>query len=80
MCMFSPVKNVDFCFYCVQITHKHYERRLLVAESCGVLAPYIPVSSLVTYCMLHIACYMLHVTCYMFNYFCVAEVSIVFSQ
>ena len=27
----------------LQITHKHYERRLLVAESCGVLAPYIPV-------------------------------------
>ena len=27
-----------------QITHKYYERRLLVAESCGVLAPYIPVS------------------------------------
>ena len=27
----------------MQITHKHYERRLLVAESCGVLAPYIPV-------------------------------------
>ncbi len=27
-----------------QITHKHFERRLLVAESCGVLAPYIPVS------------------------------------
>lgn len=25
-----------------QITHKYYERRLLVAESCGVLAPYIP--------------------------------------
>ena len=29
--------------YLLQITHKHYERRLLVAESCGVLAPYIPV-------------------------------------
>lgn len=25
-----------------QITHKHFERRLLVAESCGALAPYIP--------------------------------------
>ena len=29
----------------LQLNHKHYERRLLVAESCGVLAPYIPVSS-----------------------------------
>ena len=27
-----------------QITHKYPERRLLVAESCGVLAPYLPVS------------------------------------
>ena len=27
-----------------QITHKYYERRLLVAEACGVLAPYTPVS------------------------------------
>ena len=26
-----------------QISHKYYERRLLVAEACGVLAPYIPV-------------------------------------
>lgn len=25
-----------------QITHKYVERRLLVAEACGVLAPYIP--------------------------------------
>lgn len=27
-----------------QISHKYYERRLLVAEACGVLAPYTPVS------------------------------------
>ena len=27
-----------------QITHKYHERRLLVAECCGALAPYIPVS------------------------------------
>ena len=76
-----------FCFYCVQITHKHYERRLLVAESCGVLAPYIPVGSLVTAIhvtcacyMLHVACCILHVSCYMFNYYCIVEVSIVFCQ
>ena len=29
-----------------QISHKYYERRLLVAEACGVLAPYTPVSQL----------------------------------
>ena len=40
-----------------QISHKYYERRLLVAEACGVLAPYTPVSPLSTthtaqlYCM-----------------------------
>ena len=27
-----------------QITYKYHERRLLVAECCGALAPYIPVS------------------------------------
>lgn len=27
-----------------QINHKYPERRLLVAESCGALAPYLPVS------------------------------------
>ena len=27
-----------------QIGHKYYERRLLVAESCGILAPHIPVT------------------------------------
>ena len=27
-----------------QINYKYYERRLLVAESCGVLAPHVPVS------------------------------------
>ena len=27
-----------------QIDNKYYERRLLVAESCGVLIPHIPVS------------------------------------
>ena len=27
-----------------QLAHKYPERRLLVAESCGTLAPYIPVS------------------------------------
>ena len=26
-----------------QLAHKYPERRLLVAESCGTLAPYIPV-------------------------------------
>lgn len=26
-----------------QISHKHVERRLLVAETCGVLAPSLPV-------------------------------------
>ena len=25
-----------------QITHKYFERRLLVAEACGILSPYIP--------------------------------------
>lgn len=29
-----------------QINHKYPERRLLVAESCGALAPYLPVSVL----------------------------------
>lgn len=29
---------------CLQITHKYAERRLLVAESCGALAPYVMVS------------------------------------
>lgn len=28
-----------------QIDHKYYERRLLVAESCGILVPHIQVSS-----------------------------------
>ena len=28
-----------------QINHKYYERRLLVAESCGVLSPHISVST-----------------------------------
>ena len=28
-----------------QITHKFPERRLLVAEACGALAPYLPVCS-----------------------------------
>jgi len=28
-----------------QISHKHVERRLLVAESCSALAPYISVSN-----------------------------------
>ena len=27
----------------LQIGHKYVERRLLVAESCGGLAPYLPV-------------------------------------
>ena len=27
-----------------QISHKYFERRLLVAEACAVLAPFIPVS------------------------------------
>ena len=30
--------------YWEQITHKYHERHLLVAECCGALAPYIPVS------------------------------------
>lgn len=34
--------NVAFPFS--QINHKYPERRLLVAESCGALAPYLPVS------------------------------------
>lgn len=29
-----------------QIDHKFYERRLLVAESCGILTPHIQVSGL----------------------------------
>ena len=33
-----------------QITHKYHERRLLVAECCGALAPYIPVSQIYTDC------------------------------
>lgn len=34
------------CHMCVslaQINHKYPERRLLVAEACGALAPYLPV-------------------------------------
>jgi hypothetical protein len=31
-----------------QISHKHVERRLLVAESCIALAPYVSVSNGVT--------------------------------
>ena len=27
-----------------QIDHKYYERRLLVAESCGILVPHVQVS------------------------------------
>lgn len=30
-------------FIYFQITHRYIERRLLVAESCGVLAPYVTV-------------------------------------
>lgn len=30
-----------------QISHKHVERRLLVAESCIALAPYVSVSNVV---------------------------------
>lgn len=30
----------------MQITHKYVERRLLVAEACGALAPYLPVGCL----------------------------------
>ncbi|ELW71258.1 hypothetical protein TREES_T100020246 [Tupaia chinensis] len=29
-------------FFLIQINHKYPERRLLVAESCGALAPYLP--------------------------------------
>ena len=32
-----------------QITYKYHERRLLVAECCGALAPYIPVSEQCSY-------------------------------
>ena len=39
-----------------QITHKYYERRLLVAESCGVLAPYIPVSHMHVYTRFGVWC------------------------
>ena len=41
--------DIGFAFIS-QITHKHYERRLLVAESCGVLAPYIPVRNVLSSC------------------------------
>lgn len=30
-------------YFLLQINHKYPERRLLVAESCGALAPYLPV-------------------------------------
>lgn len=39
---FDSVGFVYMCVY-VQINHKYPERRLLVAESCGALAPYLPV-------------------------------------
>ena len=39
-----------------QITHKYHERRLLVAECCGALAPYIPVSELDINCGFVIDC------------------------
>lgn len=41
---FSPSKC---CSLPLKINHKYPERRLLVAESCGALAPYLPVR---TYC------------------------------
>ena len=51
-CTFNPFISailllccaLTLTYICPQITHKHFERRLLVAECCGVLAPYIPVS------------------------------------
>lgn len=41
-CVFFDFGCVCWCVY-VQINHKYPERRLLVAESCGALAPYLPV-------------------------------------
>lgn len=39
---------LKFCFCPLQINHKYPERRLLVAESCGALAPYLPVRTVHT--------------------------------
>ena len=39
-----------------QITHKYQERCLLVAECCGALAPYIPMSELDINCVFVIDC------------------------
>ena len=35
----TPITNL----FTLQIGHKYVERRLLVAEACGGLAPYLPV-------------------------------------
>lgn len=40
-CLCMSVLHV--CFSLSQINHKYPERRLLVAEACGALAPYLPV-------------------------------------
>ena len=34
--------------YIFQINHKYMERRLLVAEACGALAAYLPVSCFIS--------------------------------
>lgn len=40
----SFIFNISFVWICPsQINHKYPERRLLVAEACGALAPYLPV-------------------------------------
>jgi len=31
----------SLCRYCLQVNHRHAERRALVAEACGALAPYV---------------------------------------
>lgn len=36
----------------LQIGHKYVERRLLVAEACGGLAPYLPVNNKLKSCFL----------------------------
>lgn len=38
--------NVHIFYAALQIGHKYVERRLLVAEACGGLAPYLPVNNL----------------------------------
>lgn len=39
----SPPPPSKCCSLPLKINHKYPERRLLVAESCGALAPYLPV-------------------------------------